>query len=64
LQERALDAVQHGVDYLRACVLEDPAGFGGPLGDVYVYAVGDAAAESAAWRRPEDVKARLCFRQC
>jgi hypothetical protein len=59
VQDYALNMVAHGLDYIRNCFVEDPTDYGNPLGDVYVYQVGDIATEMASWRRPEDIKV-LC----
>lgn len=51
--------VQHGLEYLKACYIPDPAAYGVQYGDVYVYQVGDVNFERRLWRRPEDVTVRL-----
>ena len=56
MQNRTLATLEHGVQYLRNCVVQDPTDFGTPQGDVYVYQVGNLRGELAAWNRPEDVK--------
>jgi hypothetical protein len=56
VQNQALLVVQHGLKYLKSCFIKDPSGYKIPLGDVYVYQVGDPKEELRLWRRPEDVK--------
>ena len=58
LQNSALDMVEHGLAYMKACVIKDPTNYKKPVGDVFVHQVGDAKAEREEWRRPEDVKVR------
>ena len=59
VQEQSLNVVQHGLEYLKACYIPDPAEYGIQYGDVYVYQVGDVNFERRLWRRPEDVTVRL-----
>lgn len=59
VQNRTLETLEHGVRYLRNCVVHDPTDLGTPQGDIYVYQVGKLRGELAAWNRPEDVKVRV-----
>ena len=56
--------VEHGLAYMKACVIKDPTNYKKPVGDVFVHQVGDAKAEREEWRRPEDIKVRPCAVQC
>eukprot|EP00892_Ulva_mutabilis_P001911 jgi/Ulvmu1/11720/UM008_0131.1 len=56
IQEQSLNVLQHGLDYLKACYIPDPSGYGSQYGDVYGYQVGDAMQERRRWRRPEGIK--------
>lgn len=58
MQEQSLNVLQHGLEYLQACYIPDPSGYGSQYGDVYVYQVGDVKREMRFWRRPEDIEVR------
>ena len=58
MQNQALVVVQHGLEYVMACHIPDPRAFKAPIGDVYVYQVGDPLSERQLWRRPEDITVR------
>ena len=58
VQEQSLNVLQHGLEYLKACYIPDPSGYGNQYGDVYVYQVGDVKRERRLWRRPEDITVR------
>lgn len=58
MQQQSLNVLQHGLEYLKACYIKDPAGYGVHYGDVYVYQVGDIKFERTLWRRPEDITVR------